>query len=798
MLFSISMHQKHAEVSLTVIRVKQSIARWIFRGMALTVLNLLLAINLSITAYGQTTRFEYDLAGHLIRRIAPDGEVTAFSWDALGRLTSTSDPLGRTTRKFYRADSALERIVLPDNSEIKFENDLSGRRTAIIDPTGNKTTFAYNGNDQIISQTDSNGGITSYTYDRSGKLNSITDRLGRVRVFAYDANGRLTTETWLAPGNGQIVKTIQQSYDSVGNMVTISDDSGSIVMTYDSLKRPLQITATYNGREPFTLTNAYQDTSRLYTTTDSNGITVESRLDENYRLQRLDWHGESIASARVDFMHNALGDVVQVKKFTDLAATQLAIDTILNFGRSRPDIGVLPAVYNADGDTSKIDDFRSTEGHGPLGKLPERKSLRVNISDPLRQVTRLYHTNGAGSILADYQYTHDIAGQLKTETANGDTITYGYDTAGQLLEASHRFQTVQSETFTYDRSGNKLTRNNSPQYSIGTGNRTQSDGEYNYIYDAESNRIERKTVSTAITRTYAYDHRNRLTQITDLDASGTVTQTVAFTYDALDRRIAKSVNNQTIQYFYNTDHIWKEVDPAGIVTRYLVGDGMDQWLARQRPSTASNPGLAWYITDRLGSIRGIASGDGTGLNQTEYTSYGAILNNSNPAVADSFGFTGREWDKETGLYYFRSRYYDQKLGKYLTEDPIGSRNLIKNKGLDEQQMAEAPNIQPSALNPLFKVDAAMARTSFAAGDVNLVRYVFNSPQNNVDPTGLDTTEYKLVSYTRVQVAVNGKTAVRVVIAGSDGHVYLLAANGLSDITILFGHIATRYGILLAL
>jgi RHS repeat-associated protein len=34
-------------------------------------------------------------------------------------------------------------------------------------------------------------------------------------------------------------------------------------------------------------------------------------------------------------------------------------------------------------------------------------------------------------------------------------------------------------------------------------------------------------------------------------------------------------------------------------------------------------------------------------------------------------FTGREWDPETSLYYYRARYYDPKVGRFLSEDPIG-------------------------------------------------------------------------------------------------------------------------------
>jgi RHS repeat-associated protein len=62
---------------------------------------------------------------------------------------------------------------------------------------------------------------------------------------------------------------------------------------------------------------------------------------------------------------------------------------------------------------------------------------------------------------------------------------------------------------------------------------------------------------------------------------------------------------------------------------------------------------------------------------------------------DRFGFTGRELDAEFGMYHFRARTYDPKLGRFISQDPL----------------------------------------SFSAGDLNLYRYVNNSPLNGVDPFG---------------------------------------------------------------
>ena len=84
------------------------------------------------------------------------------------------------------------------------------------------------------------------------------------------------------------------------------------------------------------------------------------------------------------------------------------------------------------------------------------------------------------------------------------------------------------------------------------------------------------------------------------------------------------------------------------------------------------------------------------IDQIDYDGYGNILGETNPSASDRYLFTGREFDRVTGLQYNRARYYDPTTGRWTTEDPLG----------------------------------------FAAGDTNLYRYVRNNPINSKDPDGL--------------------------------------------------------------
>jgi RHS repeat-associated protein len=82
-------------------------------------------------------------------------------------------------------------------------------------------------------------------------------------------------------------------------------------------------------------------------------------------------------------------------------------------------------------------------------------------------------------------------------------------------------------------------------------------------------------------------------------------------------------------------------------------------------------------------------------------------------VSNPFGFTARERDAESGLMFYRARYYDPKLGRFISQDPIG----------------------------------------FDGGDLNLYRYVFNDPANLTDPSGeIALAEYAATIGNRVRKA----------------------------------------------
>jgi RHS repeat-associated protein len=143
---------------------------------------------------------------------------------------------------------------------------------------------------------------------------------------------------------------------------------------------------------------------------------------------------------------------------------------------------------------------------------------------------------------------------------------------------------------------------------------------------------------------------------------------------------------------------------ASLSHRYVWNPAdVDQLLADEAVTSLSSAGTVQYpLGDHLGTLRDLASYNvGTNTttidNHRRYDSYGNLTSETNAAVDQLFGFTGRALDESTGLQNNLNRWYDPLTGRWISEDPIG----------------------------------------FAAGDMNLYRYVENSTLDFVDPEGLN-------------------------------------------------------------
>jgi RHS repeat-associated protein len=129
---------------------------------------------------------------------------------------------------------------------------------------------------------------------------------------------------------------------------------------------------------------------------------------------------------------------------------------------------------------------------------------------------------------------------------------------------------------------------------------------------------------------------------------------------------------------YDGDRLLLALDGGGHATdRFLNGPLVDQVLAdEQQISSPSAAGTVnWLLQDQQQSVRAIAQFSGgatTIVDRIAYDSFGNVKSEEQPTVAHLIGYTGQVYDVETGLNYFKARYYDPHTGKFLSDDPAHS------------------------------------------------------------------------------------------------------------------------------
>jgi RHS repeat-associated protein len=108
--------------------------------------------------------------------------------------------------------------------------------------------------------------------------------------------------------------------------------------------------------------------------------------------------------------------------------------------------------------------------------------------------------------------------------------------------------------------------------------------------------------------------------------------------------------------------------------RYLHGPATDQVLAQDDGAGS----VQWDLADHLGTVRDLVDNAGVAVNHIQYDSFGNVTSQTDETVDTRYLFTGREFDGETGLYYYRARSYDASIGRFLSEDPIRFGTFVEN------------------------------------------------------------------------------------------------------------------------
>lgn len=621
-----------------------------------------------------TTSREYNASGLLTREIDAAGRSKRFTYDSLNRVTQIEDPAGGLTMLFYQNPShpSLVTAVHRANSSVAFTHDLHGNTQTVTDSLGRTTQLGHSTSTGLLASiTNPELHVVSLAYDSMNRITSVQGlpdgdlQLSYIDPLCNCATDQVITVT--VPGGAQMT----HQYDGLARLISQGDLAGlQEVFGYD----PEGNLVSYEGRDGQSLTFSYDVLGRPLTKVADNGEFTSYEYDTEGRITLAE---NNVAS--LHFEYDFLGRMTRAESALTYSSN----------GIPQPPT-VREFEYN----------------HDVLGNRTSAISLwgtQTYVYDSLNRPSSI--VDGWGN---SWAFSYDALGRRNlTQRSNGTRTASTYDTAGQALQVAHQdnsLATILGNLYTmFDDNGHilqevlttpnanvthtygydPLGRLNSATSNVGFGapatvntvvdgaNRLTSSTEYTYAHDQNGRLVTRTSVTSQLSETFAYGAEGQLIayeQTRDVGGTPQVILDVRYAYDPLGRRVRRSVNGITAGYFYDGSALAEEIDHRGNSRRvYTHGTTVDEPLALIDQVTGE---IYFYHQDRLGNVRGLTDTTGALAKTYTYDEFGQILTQTPATVFQPFAFTAREWDPESGLYFYRARLYDPLTGRFLTEDPL--------------------------------------------------------------------------------------------------------------------------------
>jgi len=636
------------------------------------------------TPCGVKTATEYDTYGNAISSTVQQDASGDFIRTETGYtddgnyVRTQTDARGNTVTNEVDENGRVLSVTDPANKQVSYQYDASNRVTEVSALMGTKrvkNVYTYE-NDRIKTVAHNTTGVNcdvryTFNYDSLGRKTSVTVSNGSTgateqplstNIYSDDRKGRLEEVQY---GNGG---KVAYEYDDFDRVTDIKHDNAAtprFTTEYDAQGRVAKVTDTADGS---TIASEYDLTDRPISSEqkDGNGNTV-------YRT-----HIKYDAKSRVSSFTEKTG-VVEHK-------TEYTYDS---------DNRVTQVKYNNSNDT------KIAYTYDRLNRITERKVTNgtqyntaysyvpgsvTNSTSPLIQSI----TQGSGENAINFSYTYDNCGNITSETRNGVTVTYEYDSIGQLIRVNDPNDKTAGETGTtwkyeYDRGGNILSKTAyayTTSSDAGTPSRAWSYG-YNdpnwkdkltsfdghtITYDAIGNPLNDGTW------TYEWQAGRQLRSMTKTEAGDTITLEFTYNHAGLRTKKVKKVNGEVVE---TTEYIWNGKKVASLIKG---ADTMHFFYDEQsRVSMVDYNGTMYtYVHNLQGDVVGIVDENGSVIVEYKYNAWGRLITDT---VVDSFQlnpftYRGYIYDSETGLFYVCSRYFNCESSRFINADSfeISSKN----------------------------------------------------------------------------------------------------------------------------
>lgn len=709
-------------------------------------------------ALGNTTYFRYDLAGNIIEIIDKKGAITNNYYDEMNHIIQIEDALGNSEYYVYdEAGNKIQTIdklgnywnntydelgrlieeYCPYDIAIQYEYDAEGRMTKKIDRMGYETIYEYDAMGRQTRELGAEGSDTRYQYDGGGNLIGVSQIDGIIESiwwYNYDLLGRKIGDysplgfesTWI--------------YDEVGNVIEYYDaHETNTTYKYDALNRltnltlpgEVQVNITYeiteNERENYDYPPKYKVyvwPPRPTLPTPPRLSVMDKEFDALGRLTKETWIFVDDNTTSQDFVityeYDEMGNVIKMVDQQGYETTYMydalnRLETLTD-----PDNDITSYVYDEAG--------RLIKTTYPTGTKIYQEYNKANL------LTNIENVKSTKQIISSFAYTYNFnANRISVTEADGSTIYYGYDGENRLTsvaypdgtETQYQYDNRNNlETKTY-LANNTVTDTINLQYDI--ENRLISSGDMNYTYDNNGNMIEGETVYGYLSTFLNGQKINMMSSVgtvgggggpvinsagnepiifgstTEATTEDDVTPATTYGYAIDGRRIGKA-GAVDVWFLYDGDNaiyeLWDDklvrfTHPISSTSDCLSCADCSNIFFIDHPISIDIDGVKYfYLFDGLGSVTELIDENENVVNRYRYTPFGSPLV-KDETVYNPYQFTGRRYDAESGLYYYRARMYSPDIGRFMQVDPA--------------EMVDG---------------------------VNMYAYVGNNPVNNVDPSGM--------------------------------------------------------------
>ena len=289
-------------------------------------------------------------------------------------------------------------------------------------------------------------------------------------------------------------------------------------------------------------------------------------------------------------------------------------------------------------------------------------SRRQYVYDPLMRVKSITAKDPGQNVVLSYLYSYDKMDNITEKSTEHGLYDYGYDDLYRLTTADNPAQT--DEAYSYDGVGNRLTSADQTDWTYNDNNELQGFDGVTFRYDANGNTIE-KNDNGKITK-YFYNIEDRMVRVED--GAGAVIAT--YYYDPFGRRLWKEVDAIRTYFVYSDEGLVGEYYEGGHHIRSYGYKPSSTWTTDPL-FLKENDQYCFYQNDHLGTPQKITGINGAVVWSGRYSSFGKVEIEAGSSVTNNLRFGGQYYDQETGLHYNYHRYYNPKLGRYLSADPIG-------------------------------------------------------------------------------------------------------------------------------